>query len=363
MSKLIFIATGGTGGHIFPAVALAEELITHKMQVEYVTDYRALTWKEEFNAPYHVLVEHKPGKSLAEKAKFVYAMIVALLRAIAMVRHRSPAAVVGFGGYISVPLIIAARLFKVKIILFEPNVVMGRANLFLSRWADLVVAAKPLLNHSILLKKVKNQKLVYLGVPIRGKVLSSCQKDFVLPDKEFNVLVLGGSQGAAVFAEVVPEAFKHLPSKLRQRFRITQQARPEHVAELQDKYHKMGMEAKIASFFSNVGELLSTSHLVIARAGASTVAEVLVHGRPMILMPLPNSADNHQYYNAEYITRERSGWLVLQSDPHPAMEIKHIIEMIVYNPQLLKQKALAASKLANIKAATQFADLVAKLCN
>lgn len=349
----IVIAAGGTGGHFFPAEALAAELLARGERVVLLTDARSggLTSPVFANAEKFVIRGAGiAGRGWVRAIKAAAALAAGTVQARRIMAPLNPKAVVAFGGYPSVAPVLATRLLKPRpaVILHEQNAVLGRANRFLSRFADRVATS---------FATLQGTRIVLTGNPVRPAVAALFGAGFPAPSDRIQLLVLGGSLGARVFSDVVPQAVALLPASLRDRLQVTQQCRAEDLDAVRAAYAGLGVTATLSSFFANVDELLRAAHLVIARAGASTIAELAVAGRPSILVPLPNAIDDHQTANAKVLEAGGAAWVVKQPDFTPgalAQRLSHFLE----NSEMLTKAAAAASALARPNAARDLADLV-----
>lgn len=357
MSRPIVIAAGGTGGHMFPALALATELRLRGEQVVLMTDQRTGERARKLFAgmDVHVL----PGAGIAGRGVLkAVAAVVALARGVRaakrLLRRIDPAAVIGFGGYPSVPPVLAAKSLgsHPAILLHEQNAVMGRANRFLARRASLV--ALTFANTGRVPSQVETQ---VTGIPVRDDFNASMTHYAAPVIGTIELTVIGGSLGARVFSTVVPKAIAKLPQALLQRLHVTQQAREESVAEVSGIYDALGVAADVAPFFDDVAGILTRSHLLIGRSGAATVAEIAVMGRPSILIPLPGAIDDHQTENCRgLVTGHAAVWM-----PEPMFTpdlLAETLTQLFENPAKLAQMAQAAHSLARPHAAAELADAV-----
>jgi UDP-N-acetylglucosamine--N-acetylmuramyl-(pentapeptide) pyrophosphoryl-undecaprenol N-acetylglucosamine transferase len=312
----IVIAAGGTGGHFFPAEALAEALAKRGHRVVLMTDARSAARASPVFDPAdrHVL----PGAGIAGRgalrgAKAAAALAAGTFAAARILRRLQPGAIIGFGGYPSVPPVVAARLARlgVPVILHEQNAVLGRANRALAGSATTLA-----LSFAGTTRLPSGTRTVITGNPVRPPIAALASTPYAAPepDGSINLLVTGGSLGARVLSEVVPAALLMLPEELRHRLHVVQQARAEDAAAVRIAYAGAGITAEVAPFFTDMASHLAAAHLVIARAGASTVAELAVVGRPAILVPLPHAIDDHQTANAAALARAGAAWTMRQPE-------------------------------------------------
>ncbi len=348
----IVIAAGGTGGHFFPAEALAMELVSRGHRVALMTDARAAAKLPESFAGREVFVLRGAGiagRGLRRGVGAVGSLAAGALQARAILGRIDAAAIVGFGGYPTVAPVLATRLMRdaPPVLLHEQNAVLGRANRMLAKRAKALALS------------FANTARVPAGVPtsVTGNPVRPAFLDAVNPgrDGRFNLLILGGSLGARVFSDAVPDAVAALPESLRSRVRVTQQCRAEDLERVTAAYATAGINATLASFFSNVPDLLAQADLVIARAGASTVAELAVSGRPAILVPLPGAIDDHQTANARALTQAGGAWMIPQTQID---SLPQRLAGLLADPDALARAGVAARTVARPDAAARLADLV-----
>ncbi len=358
--KPIVIAAGGTGGHFFPAEALAAELIARGRRVVLLTDARS----GGLNSPMfakretHVLPGAGiAGRGLVRGAKAIFSLAAGVLRARSLLSKLNAGAVVGFGGYPCVPPVLATRFLRHKpaVILQEQNAVLGRANRFLSGRADRLA-----LGFAATQRVPAGARTEVTGNPVRPAIAALANAGYAAPDGNIHLLVLGGSLGARVFSDVVPAALLALPNGLRARLSVTQQCRQEDLDRVRAAYVEAGIVAELAPFFSDVADRLRDAHLVIARAGASTVAELAVAGRPSILVPLPGAIDDHQTGNARALADAGGAWVMPQPTFTPTALTEKLTELL-NNPAALAAAAAGARTQGRPNAAARLADLVEAL--
>ncbi len=351
---LVIVTTGGSGGHIFPAEAIAGALCEQGVRVAFVTDKRGQAFQGLKGVEVHRLsAESVTGRSFLGKVKAAVKLYVGVVQAVLLMYKLKPAAVVGVGGYASIPAVLAAHLAHIPVVLHEQNAVLGRANRFLARNTRLIATS-----FEPTLRVPADIPQVMVGLPARPAVLSVRNSPYLAIKDVFRLFVFGGSQGARFFSTRLPEALLTLPKEVRGRIELTQQVRPEDMVTAQQFYDKAGFKKVVLkSFFDNMPELLKKSHLIIGRGGASTLTELMIVGRPGIIVPLPTAADNHQTENARLFCDAGAGWLVVESDFQPkafATRLKQLID----NPSVLKQAATQAGRLARPDAARKMADVV-----
>jgi len=352
----IVVAAGGTGGHLAPAEAVAGALLERGARVLFMTDQRGAAWKSPvFDATGRTVL---PGGGLARvgplgAAKGAAGLLHGVLRARAILGAERPAAVIGFGGYPSVPPVLAARLLpaaaRPALFAHEQNAVMGRANRLLSR-----AGARLLLSLQDTRGVPARAEAETVGNPVRRAIADLARAPYVPPLDEIRVLVLGGSLGARVFADLLPEALSLLPEALRARLRLTLQCRDEDAHRVAATLAAAGVAAELAPFFTDVAERMAAAHLVIARSGASTVAEIACIGRPALLIPFPFAVDDHQAANAASLP----GAVVLPQQGLDAVTLAARIGVLLSDPAALAAAAAAAAAAGRPEAAERIADLV-----
>ena len=356
----IVIAAGGTGGHFFPAEALASELIARGQPVALMTDSRSGGMQSAaFAGSERFIIRGAgiAGRGLLRSAAAVVALTAGVAQARGILRRISPALVVGFGGYPSVAPVLATRFMarRPPVLLHEQNAVLGRANRFLLRFADVMA-----LSFAATTRAPETTPAVITGNPVRPAIMALADLPYTPPTESIRLLILGGSLGARVFSDVVPPALAALPDALRTRLAVTQQCRPEDLERVRAAYAKRGIAADLSPFFPDVAERLAAAHLVIARAGASTVSELAVAGRPSILVPLPGAIDDHQSANAQALTDARGASVIAQRGFTPDSLCKRLMALLS-EPDMLAHAARAARSIARADATTRLADLAVTL--
>ncbi|MDB5622095.1 MAG: murG [Devosia sp.] len=359
MKKFMLMA-GGTGGHLFPAMALAQELRRRGHQIELMTDHRVESYGGEFPArEIHIVPSATP--STGNPLKFAFAGVkIASGVAVALgkLRRSQPDAVVGFGGYPTFPPFVAASLLGIPGILHEQNAVMGRANRALGRFADRLALSFASTRYADGLKI----ETTLTGNPVRDRVRAVAEQPYAAPDAEgpLRLVVFGGSQGAKALSDVVPAAIAQLPQPMRQRLRVVQQCRAEDLDRVAEVYRQAKVNVELAAFFGDLPERIAASHLVIGRSGASTVAELCVLGRPAILVPLPGSIDADQKNNALTVEAGGGGWVAEQATLSP-QSLATRLQGLLNDPQGLATAAARAKALGAPRAVEKLADLAEML--
>jgi UDP-N-acetylglucosamine--N-acetylmuramyl-(pentapeptide) pyrophosphoryl-undecaprenol N-acetylglucosamine transferase len=360
-SPLILLAAGGTGGHLFPAEALGVELMKRGMAVRLATDARALRYSGLFTRQMIDVVpsETVRGRSPLSLARTGIMLAAGTMGALDLMRRLKPKAVVGFGGYPTLPPLLAARLFRIPSVIHDSNAVLGRANRFLSRGATAIATSLPgVLDRDPALAA----KTVTTGTPMRPAILSAAAVPFATsePDGPLRLLVVGGSQGARVMSDIVPPAIEQLEPVLWSRLRLVQQVRDEDLARVRAVYDRFKLDAELAPFFADLPARLASSHLVISRSGAGTVAELGAVGRPSILVPLPGSIDQDQFANAGVLAQAGGAIRIAQQDFTPD-RLAAEISSLAAEPARLSAMAAGARTVGKLDAAERLADLVAKV--
>lgn len=359
MSTAIVLAAGGTGGHLFPAEALARQLVERGAEVHLLTDRRADAFAA--SVPGIAVSRVRAGRLGGGPIHAAYGLAelaVGIIQARRLLRRLTPGAVVGFGGYPSVPTMLAAGQLGYPTIIHEQNAVLGRANRLLAPRARRIATGFP---HTAGLRPGDETRAVQTGNPVRPAILAAATA-YMPPvsDGPIELVVLGGSQGARIFSEIVPDALAALPPGLRARLRVSQQARPEDRAEVEGRYQALCIHAEIESFFADVPARLARAQLVICRAGASTVAELAAVGRPAVLVPYLHAADDHQTANARAFADTGAGWVIPQPMFSAAMLATRLAELL-REPADLSRAAQAARGFARVDAAERLAGLVLAL--
>ena len=355
------LAAGGTGGHLFPAFALAEELGRRGIAVDLITDMRGDRYGTGFPARkiHQVPSATLGGRDPLSAAKTAFTLARGVKAAIGVMATVKPSVVVGFGGYPTFPPLIAARMKGVPTMLHEQNAVLGRANRMLGKRVSAIATS---FEKTKLLDGPMQAKARYTGNPVRDIVRKAAVTPYpaVTITSEFRLLVFGGSQGARFFSEAMPPAIALLPAEVRARLVVTQQCRPEDIDAARAAYAQSGVRAELQPFFMNLPEIMAASHLVIGRAGASSVAELTVIGWPAILVPLPHAVDNDQLNNAIRLAEAGAAVCLEQKDATPERLSKDIFNCIA-DPGALADAAAAARSLGRPDAVERLADLVVAL--
>lgn len=359
--KLILLAAGGTGGHLFPAEALAVVLEKRGLTVDLATDTRAAHFKFPARAVHLIPSATVRGRDPIALARTGAMLALGIAKAWALIGRIRPDVVVGFGGYPTVPPLMAARLRGVATVLHEQNGVMGRANRLLASRVTRIATGFPTLKNA---DPSLQAKITFTGNPVRPQVIEAARTLYAEPAAggKFHLLVFGGSQGARVMSETVPAAIGRLSADLRARLSVVQQARAEDLDTVRGTYAKAGVAAETAAFFADLPARMAAAHLVIARSGASTVAELSAIGRPAILVPLPHALDQDQFVNAGVLEQAGGAIRIEQRDFTPE-RLASEIARLAGDSALLSGMAQAAKSAGTLDAAERLADLVMKVAD
>ena len=356
-SKHYVLAAGGTGGHMIPAYALAKELVLRGHRVALITDARGAKIPGMIeDGQVHVLPAGRVTKDPRSWPSGIGAILKGRRMAMQLYETFQPSAVVGFGGYPAYPALLAANSRNIPTIVHEQNAVLGRVNRLAARSVNAIATAYP----DVLRVKAKYQDKVHLvGNPVREEVVALREEPYPALSEEgiFRVLVTGGSQGASILSDVVPDAMAMLPMHLRRRLQITQQCREDDIEGVRAKYAEHDIPAELATYLPDLPQRLGWAHLVIGRAGASTIAELTTAGRPAILIPLPSAMDDHQTYNVKEMVATGGARAIAQSR-FTAKELAKQMQKMALQPGALENAARFAAKCGRPEAVNDLADLV-----
>ncbi len=355
--RTVVLSAGGTGGHLFPAQALAEELVRRGATIVVMTDGRGANFTRAFPG---AAIETVPAATFADKG-FALRILAAIEIAIGVIAASlklariKPVAVIGFGGYPSLPVMLAASFARLPTAILEQNTVLGRVNRLVANRVRVVAAAFPIVRFA----PRDASKIVMTGNPVRPEVLEAANTPYEAPTIEgpLHVLIFGGSQGARALSEIVPQAIALLSNDVRARLNVVQQCRAEDLEKARAVYANAKIPAELAAFFTDLPARIAAAHLVIARSGAGTLAELAAIGRPAILIPLPAATDDHQTPNADVFANAGAGWRVPQEQLTPQF-LAAMLEQAFALPEDLAKRAAAARGLARPDAAARLADVV-----
>jgi UDP-N-acetylglucosamine--N-acetylmuramyl-(pentapeptide) pyrophosphoryl-undecaprenol N-acetylglucosamine transferase len=349
----VLFAAGGTGGHLFPALATAEILQTRGHKVCFIVDTRVKKYLDN-NIDNNYVLPSSPFKiGFYSILRFIRDGIIGFGKSWLIMRQIRPCAVVGFGGYTSFFVVLAAITRRIPIIIQEQNAVLGQANTLLASCAQRIALSC----ENVVGNKYKNKSVV-IGHPVRPSIRMI--RELAYPSIEQNkvcILITGGSQGAAIFSTILPKALNLLSEQQRQKVRLIQQCRLNDIDEIREQYSALGIEAEIASFFDNMSQKIRSAHLLIGRSGASSLWEAMSAGRPIIAVPYPFAKYNHQKHNAEIITKHHTGWVIEQANFTP-VNLASLVKLLLDNPQILVDYANNAKELSSEDGAHNLASLL-----
>ncbi|MGE4218406.1 MAG: undecaprenyldiphospho-muramoylpentapeptide beta-N-acetylglucosaminyltransferase [Alphaproteobacteria bacterium] len=358
---LIVLASGGTGGHVFPAQALAEELQRRGHRLALVTDRRAAAFSGTLGRieVHRIQAGAVSGRSIVGRIGALARLAMGFFQARRLLKRLQPAAVVGFGSYPSVPTVLAATMLSIPTVIHEQNAIFGRANRLLAPRVSRIATAFETVKT---MRARDRRRAVRTGNPVRPAIVAMRDRPYppLTDEGPIDLLVFGGSQGAAVFAEVVPAAIRLLDAPLAQRLRIAQQCREADIETARRGYRGMEDRVTLSPFFSDMPERLAAAQLVIARSGASTLAELTCVGRPAILVPYPHATDDHQKANAEELCDIGGGWMFSQDTFTPDALAQRLTSLLTM-PRSIQTAIESARRLGVPDAAERLADVVGEL--
>jgi UDP-N-acetylglucosamine--N-acetylmuramyl-(pentapeptide) pyrophosphoryl-undecaprenol N-acetylglucosamine transferase len=361
-TQLVLLSAGGTGGHMTPAGALAHDLISRGYRVEILTDSRGEKYKNMFTGiKMHVISAGTLRPGVVGKITGAAGLGLGIAQALKIVKSLKPAVVVGFGGYPSFPGVFAAQHLGVPSILHEQNAIIGKANLMLANKATRIALSIPS-NRG--LDDIDQARVSVTGNPVRPEIAALYTQPYSVPtqDGTLRILIVGGSLGASVFSKIIPDALAKLPAAQKARLEIIQQCRESDFAETKDKYKAAGINASLSTFFEDMAGEFARAHLVIARSGASTVAEVTTAGRPAIFVPYPHHKDQQQKMNADAVADAGGAW-VMTEEGFTVEALLARIETFLQNPQILFRAAEKATACARPDAARKLGNLVTEIAS
>ena len=356
--QVIAVTSGGTGGHMFPAVALSKALVRRGAKVLFFTDARAARYTDGVDGVQTIILPAGgiAGKGIKGRLMGAARLGLGTLKARSMIKKAKPAVVIGFGGYASIPATMSAKWLGIPFAIHEQNAVLGRANRLVAGAAKRIATSFPTVT---LIDPNDQNKVIWTGNPVRAEVAALANSTYDVPteDGPIKLLITGGSQGARVLSEILPTALVNLPEGIRPRLVVTQQARDEDIHAVRKTYDGSGIDVTLASFIDDIPERLRDCHLVIARSGASTVAELTAAGRPGLLVPLPHAIDDHQRFNAQQVEDAGGAWLMPQ-DRFSSETVTDRLAKLLRNPAALTRAAKAAKTAGRANAAERLADMV-----
>lgn len=353
---VVILAAGGTGGHIFPALSVGEVLIEAGWRPVFITDARGRHMIPDGYSCVTISAASPFASSLWLRVWRLMRLGLGLIMSALTILIRRPKAVIGFGGYPAVAPVLAARGFRLPVMLHEQNASMGRANRFLAKRAKMLATSWPVTKG---IDNEKTAKIVVTGTPVRAAFHQIGQEGYNPPQENgpVRLLIVGGSLGASIFGDTVPEAISRLPEDLKKRLKLVHQVRAEQTEAVRERYQKNDIDAVITTFITDMAKEMRQAHLVICRAGASSVAELAAAGRPALLVPYPNAMDDHQTANAQVIHDIGGGWLTPEAEMS-AGSLAGKIATLTSDPARLTIAATNALQLAKPEAAHELAELV-----
>ncbi|MCV0413932.1 MAG: undecaprenyldiphospho-muramoylpentapeptide beta-N-acetylglucosaminyltransferase [Brevundimonas sp.] len=361
MTKLCVVAAGGTGGHMFPAEALAREMAARGWRVVLATDHRGEQYAHAFPAEERLALDAATGSGPLGLVKAGVAIFRGVMQARSAFDRLGADVVVGFGGYPSAPALVAAVVSARPTVIHEQNAVLGRTNRTLAPHVKAVASSFPTLERA---PAAVQGRAHVVGSPVRADIRALFDRPYAAPagDGPIHVLVTGGSQGARLLSETTPRALAALPDPLRRRLKVQQQSRPETLEAARQVYLEAGIEAEVAPFFRDMAQRLSRAHLVVGRSGASTCAELAVAAVPSILIPLKIATDDHQRLNAKALVDAGAAQVILEDDL-TVDRLAAALDGVLSDPARLSAMSTAARSVAIPDAAQRLADLVEATAN
>ena len=354
---LLVLAAGGTGGHMFPAQAIAEEMVARSWQVKLSTDSRGARYCENFPSDVEVLIVNSAtfsGRSIFGKLSVPLKIFYGVFQSLLWFKRNKPSCVVGFGGYPSIPAITAALIWRIPTILHEQNGVLGQVNKLFAKKVDFVA-------YGIAPESLSSANSLYTGNPVRNSVLKFNASPYIPPgDYPINVLVIGGSQGARIMSDIVPAALSLLSEKNKKNLRVAHQARPEDKDRVIKLYSEHNIDAEVSSFFDDVPRRISEAQLVISRSGASSVADIATIGRPSILVPLKSARRDEQSINAESMTSINSAISFVEDD-FTEEKLSKCIAKFLASPKKAEAMAIAALTRSSENSVQMMSELIIRL--
>ena len=331
MSKKIVFTAGGTGGHIFPAINLMKNYSEKGYEVLLVTDSRGENFIKKYSELKFLVIKAATftNKNLIKKIFAIFIILYSMIGAALILRREKPDLVFGFGGHASFPISFVSKFFNIPLVIYENNMILGRANKYLAKFSRKIFISREITNK--FLQKYKN-KIFEVGPILNKKIINYEEKQ---KNKNFfSILVMGGSQGAKIFGDIIPEAIKSLNDEV-EKIQIYQQCVKGQQEKISNFYKKNNIKNYVFEFDKNISELILSSDLAITRCGASSTAELTQTLTPFIAIPLPDSIDNHQYLNAKYYEDKECCWIMEQKNFN-AINLFNLIKEIVKNKNKLE---------------------------
>ncbi len=352
----ILLCTGGTGGHIFPAKALSDLLIAKGHKVSVLLDKRAFAYSYVWDSKVQVKKIQAIGlhnKNVFFIIKMILILGVGFLQSLFFILFNKPKLVVSFGGYTSLPVILVCIILRIKFILHEQNAVLGKANRLFAKFAQYLALS---FSNTKFVELYKNK--VVVGLPVRD-VFSKREAILQTDSNKFIISVFGGSLGANIFSENIPNAFLQLPCSLQQQIVVYHQCRKETLNQTVDVWKKTQVEFHVEPFFNNINDLMQMSDIIISRSGASTVFEIMELGKYAIYVPFAKATENHQYYNALNAKNEMGSDIILENDFNPTI-IATTLQNLILNQKILQNKKIQASTFINKNSTNEMYNLIIK---
>lgn len=343
MNKKIFLVAGGSGGHLFPALSLIEEL--HEFDTLLLTDKRTEKYLKGMDIKYEKVITSKINKNILLIINLIIILLGISQNILLFLKNR-PNLVIGFGGYTSIPSIIAAKILNIKIIIHEQNAVMGRTNKLLSKISDEITISFPSTKYAPINSK-------FTGIPIRKK-----KKIKKIISRKKRILVVGGSQGAKIFSEIIPQALDKLDNSTKKKIKVIQQVRNEDFSKIKKYYNSLGVAYDIKEFFDDIYNQIYNADLIISRCGASTLAEIHSFEKQSILFPLPTSMNNHQYFNAKEF-QKNNNCIIYDEKKLNLHSFSRDIENLIF----LEKKKIKLYNKSNNPQKISIKDLIIKVIN
>ena len=350
----ILIAAGGTGGHVFPAIALAEQLRSLGHNPSFITDHRGKAMIPKDYAKTAIVAASPYGSTRFKRFLGLMKLAIGAVQTTAIMLIKRPHLIIGFGGYPTVaPAIIGYGLGK-PVMLHEQNAFFGRANAFLAPYARRIALSWPDTKN---IPEDCTAKAEISGMPVRQAFHKIASQPYTTPtdDDPITILIIGGSLGAEIFGVIIPQALSRLPIEVRKRLHIIQQVRKSQQSSVQEQYDNAGIKAELSPFIDSIAEDMAKAHLVIGRSGASFVAELVVAGRPALLVPFPQAMDDHQTANAQAIEAIKGGWHIPEKEMS-AGSVAGKIATLISSPQMLSEAAKNIKGLSQSNAGLNLAE-------
>jgi len=352
-SKIVMIATGGTGGHIFPALALKEVLIKQNFKVIMLVDKRYQSFASIDGQDTFIIDSAGSGGKILSIFKKSLAIIKGVIKSFFLIQKYKPSVIIGFGGYPSFPPCIAAYLLKVPFIIHEQNSVLGKANRILAFFARYIATS---FIETLGIKPEYSVKIKYTGNPVRGHIKNiTTHKN---NSEKLIIFIFGGSLGASVFSEIIPSAISELDFETKNKIEIIQQVRKNDIADVDLFYRKHNVKAQIADFFDNMDYIYSQTDLIICRAGATTIAELLYIQKPAILVPIPNSINDHQRINANFLKNNDCCVMLEENKDFNSANLKLCLEQLINDKEFRERMSSSYKKIAKVDGVSKLIELI-----